>query len=46
MPFEHLKDLPAIRWKLLNLEKLRTTSKTRFKLQATELMERFEHFPQ
>lgn len=27
MPFDHLKGLPAIRWKLLNLKKLRTTNK-------------------
>lgn len=46
MPFDHLKDLPAIRWKLLNLKKLRTTNKARFELQATELMDRFDRFPQ
>ena len=46
MPFDHLKDLPAIRWKLLNLEKLRTTNKPRFELQAIELMDRFDRFPQ
>lgn len=45
MPFEHLKDMPAIRWKLFNLEKLRTANKVRFDLQATELMERFDRFP-
>lgn len=45
MPFEHLKDLPAIRWNLLNLEKLHTTNKPRFELQATELMDRFDSFP-
>jgi hypothetical protein len=45
MPFDHLKDLPAIRWKLLNLERLRTTNRTRFELQATELMDRFDRFP-
>lgn len=46
MPFEHLKDMPAIRWKLLNLEKLRATNRTRFDLQSTELMERFDRFRQ
>ncbi len=46
MPFEHLKDMPAIRWKLLNLEKLRANNRTRFDLQSTELMDRFERFPQ
>lgn len=45
MPFDHLKNLPAIRWKLLNLEKLRTINKTRFELQASELIDRFERFP-
>lgn len=45
MPFEHLKDMPAIRWKLLNLKKLRTSNKARFEFQATELMDRFERFP-
>lgn len=46
MPFEHLKDMPAIRWKLFNLEKLRIANKVRFELQATELMERFDRFRQ
>lgn len=46
MPFEHLKDMPAIRWKLLNLEKLRANNRTRFDLQSTELMDRFDRFPQ
>ncbi|MCK9285544.1 MAG: nucleotidyl transferase AbiEii/AbiGii toxin family protein [Rhodocyclaceae bacterium] len=46
MPFEHLKDMPAIRWKLLNLEKLRTTNKTRFEFQSTELKDRFARVPQ
>jgi uncharacterized protein (DUF924 family) len=45
MPFDHLKDLPAIRWKLLNLEKLRTANKSRFELQADELITRFNRFP-
>jgi len=45
MPFDHLKDLPAIRWKLLNLEKLRTANNPRFELQASELVGRFNRFP-
>lgn len=45
MPFDHLKDLPAIRWKLFNLEKLRVANKTRFELQASELVDRFNRFP-
>uniref|UniRef100_E6QUT9 Uncharacterized protein n=1 Tax=mine drainage metagenome TaxID=410659 RepID=E6QUT9_9ZZZZ len=44
MPFDHLKDLPAIRWKLLNLEKLRTVNKTRFELQPSELIARFNRY--
>lgn len=46
MPFDHLKDLPANRGKLLNLKKLRTTNKARFELQASELMDRFDRFSQ
>jgi hypothetical protein len=46
MPFDHLKDLPAIRWKLLNLKKPRTTNKTRFELQASELFDRFDRLSQ
>jgi len=45
MPFTHLKDLPAIRWKLLNLEKLRRTNKARFELQTSELIQRFDRLP-
>ncbi len=45
MPFGHLKELPAIRWKLLNLEKLRTSNKARFELQASELINRFDRYP-
>jgi predicted nucleotidyltransferase component of viral defense system len=45
MPFTHLKDLPAIRWKLLNLEKLRHSNRRRFEQQVSDLMERFDRFP-
>jgi predicted nucleotidyltransferase component of viral defense system len=45
MPFQHLRDLPAIRWKLFNLEKLRTANRARFERQATDLLERFDRFP-
>jgi hypothetical protein len=37
MKCEHLADLPAIRWKLQNLEKLRTKDRKRFDLQYQEL---------
>lgn len=45
MPFDHLKGLQAIRWKLLNLEKLRTANKSRFELRTSELIDRFNCFP-
>lgn len=41
MPFGHLQELPAIRWKLLNLEKLRKSSPARFRDQSEELRRRF-----
>jgi hypothetical protein len=40
MPFPHLAELPAIRWKLQNLEKLRKLSATRFQFQTDELRKR------
>lgn len=42
MPFRQLQDLPAIRWKLLNLEKLKKTSPVRFREQTDELKRQFE----
>ena len=42
MPFPHLQELPAIRWKLLDLEKLRRSSPARFREQTEELQRRFE----
>ena len=41
MPFAHLRELPALKWKLLNLEQLRHRNPKRFKLQSTELARRF-----
>lgn len=41
MPFEHLSALPALRWKLLNLKKLRSTNAKRFVAQHSELQARF-----
>ncbi|MEI7537317.1 MAG: nucleotidyl transferase AbiEii/AbiGii toxin family protein [Comamonadaceae bacterium] len=41
MPFENLRALPALKWKLLNLQKLRTSNAKRFALQHSELQERF-----
>jgi predicted nucleotidyltransferase component of viral defense system len=40
MPFEHLRDLPAIRWKLMNLAKLKKGNPKRFLQQHDELAER------
>lgn len=42
MPFRHLSELPALRWKLLNLEKLRSRNRKRFDDQYRELVSRFE----
>jgi hypothetical protein len=42
MPFPHLQELPAIRWKLLNLEKLRSLNPARFREQTDELQKQFE----
>ena len=41
MPFAHLRDLPAVRWKLLNLGKLRKSNAKRFAQQQEELAARF-----
>lgn len=38
----HLANLPALRWKLENLEKLKRTNPTKFRRQASELGTRFE----
>jgi predicted nucleotidyltransferase component of viral defense system len=42
MPFKNLKDLPAIRWKQQNLEKLKSRSPANFKFQHDELLRRFQ----
>jgi Nucleotidyl transferase AbiEii toxin, Type IV TA system len=38
----HLQDMPAIRWKLTNLQRLRETNPAKFSAQETELRRRFE----
>lgn len=43
LPFPHLIELPAIRWKLVQLEKLRAASKRRFEEQQQALEEGFNH---
>lgn len=45
MPFAHLQELPAIRWKLLNLEKLKSASSKRFATQFQELSSKLEAVP-
>jgi predicted nucleotidyltransferase component of viral defense system len=42
MPFRHLAQLPALRWKLLNLEKLRSRNRKRFDEQYRELAKKVE----
>jgi hypothetical protein len=42
MPFPHLQELPAIRWKLLNLEKLKKSKPARFREQTEQLQRGFE----
>lgn len=41
MSCPHLAELPAIRWKLANLERLRQSNAEKFSRQAAELRERF-----
>jgi len=45
MPFAHLHLLPAIRWKLLNLEKLKQQNPKRFDAQHHELARAFDALP-
>jgi hypothetical protein len=42
MPFTHLRDLPAVRWKLENLNRLRTRSRRKFEAQFAELDARLD----
>ncbi len=37
MPFPHLRELPAVKWKLLNLTKLKRTNSEKFVQQANDL---------
>jgi hypothetical protein len=41
MPYEHLRELPAIRWKLENLGRLKARDATRFAQQAALLQDGF-----
>jgi hypothetical protein len=42
MPMPHLRELPALKWKLMNLAKLKKSSARRFASQHQLLAERFE----
>lgn len=42
LPFSHLQVLPALKWKLLNLAKLKKSDATRFRAQADELARRMD----
>jgi hypothetical protein len=41
MPFKHLRDMPAIQWKLKNLDTLKSKNPAKFRLQSDELEQRF-----
>lgn len=42
MPFKHLAELPAMQWKLLNLQKLHSRNRKRFEEQHDALASKFE----
>ena len=42
MPFKHLQQLPAMKWRLLNLRKLQSRNRARFDAQYGELAGRFQ----
>jgi predicted nucleotidyltransferase component of viral defense system len=44
MPFNHLQEMPAIKWKLRNLNSLKLRNASKFKLQKSELEQRFSNF--
>jgi len=46
MPFSHLKQLPALQWKLLNLRKLKSRSAARFAAQHEDLAAKFKDLPE
>jgi Nucleotidyl transferase AbiEii toxin, Type IV TA system len=45
MPMQHLHELPALKWKLMNLAKLKKRNATRFAAQHQLLAERFDQNP-
>jgi predicted nucleotidyltransferase component of viral defense system len=42
LPYVHLRDLPALKWKLHNLEKLKAKNQERFDFQYAELIRLFD----
>jgi hypothetical protein len=45
MPFAHLRELPALQWKLLNLRKLKARNPNRFAAQHEELAKKLSALP-
>jgi len=45
MPFSHLQELPALRWKVTNLRRLKSRDTARFASQHDALAERFNGLP-
>ncbi len=43
LPFNHLQDIPAIKWKLQNLSNLKLKNPAKFRFQREELAQRFKH---
>lgn len=41
MPFEHLQEMPALKWKMQNLATLRRRNPKKFEFQSTELARLF-----
>jgi hypothetical protein len=42
IPFAHLKGMPALRWKIQNLQKLKNSNPTKFQEQAAALRDKLE----
>ena len=42
LPFPHLSELPALKWKLQNLQKLKAKNQDRFDFQYAELAKKFK----
>jgi hypothetical protein len=42
LPFDHMQNLPAIKWKLQNLNNLKSKNPTKFRFQYEELEQKFK----